>query len=377
MISWCILPYFTSVHNELGAYDGVQASVEQFVDDGIPYIVGRLYFGNYPALKDLGLGMLIGALVILPLVVVELKMSPQMHTWIYGWYPHSFAQTIRDGGYRPSVFMSHGLELAIWNSAAAFMGWQMYLRKTITKEIPIIKIRILPAIIILTLVFLRSHSSGAIALFLIAMIVYEMGIRLRTTLPILALCILPILYVSLRGSGAWDGQNFIQLSEKVTGSADRASSLEYRMLNENLLSEKAREHLLVGWGRFGRNFIKDEEGKIITVADGRWIIVFGENGIIGLSANILIMTLPAVLFFLKIPSRLLRDPVVAPAAVFATFLLITLIDNLFNNMGNPVLIISCGGLSTLVMQPRSNLEMGQAPEKMTIPPVPAIPTRVI
>ncbi len=52
-------------------------------------------------------------------MLFEIRMSPQLHRWIYGYFPHaSFAQQIRDGGFRPVVFFSHGLALALFTAVA-------------------------------------------------------------------------------------------------------------------------------------------------------------------------------------------------------------------------------------------------------------------
>src|SRR5262249_17421221 len=54
-----------------------------------------------------------GLLYSLPMLF-EIRMSPQLHTWIYGYFPHSFSQQMRDGGFRPIVFMGHGLLVAFF-----------------------------------------------------------------------------------------------------------------------------------------------------------------------------------------------------------------------------------------------------------------------
>jgi hypothetical protein len=51
-----------------------------------------------------------------------------LHTWVYGYFPHSFAQQLRYGGYRPVVFMGHGLLVALFAAIAlisAVVMWQL------------------------------------------------------------------------------------------------------------------------------------------------------------------------------------------------------------------------------------------------------------
>ncbi|MEZ4288411.1 MAG: hypothetical protein R3A47_09765 [Polyangiales bacterium] len=60
------------------------------------------------------------------LQLVELRFSPQLHRWIYGYHQHNFVQTIRAGGYRPMVFMSHGLAVSLFTATAAMAAMGLY-----------------------------------------------------------------------------------------------------------------------------------------------------------------------------------------------------------------------------------------------------------
>jgi hypothetical protein len=376
IICWSIAPFFSSLTNDLGPYDGLNVLESQTIQFGVPYFLGRVYFGNYTALKELAMGLVLGAIIQLPLVVVELVMSPQMHTWVYGWYPHDFMQAARDGGYRPSVFMSHGLELAIWNSAALFMGWQLYLKKVIPNTIPFLKIPTMPTLIIFTLVFIRCKSSGALALFFLAMLLMTLASLAKSKLPLILVLILPFLYMNVRGTGAWDGKSLVDLSTAISG-AGRASSLAFRMYNENLLVQKAQERIIFGWGEYGRSFVYDSDGRPLSVPDGRWIIYLGTTGVFGLLSFCGFMLIPAFLFFQKCPYAKLATPEVVSASCFAIFLGITMIDNLFNAMNNPVLIVAAGGLSSLVLSGNILVFSGDKKELEESPLVPQYTTRTI
>src|SRR4051812_34219149 len=41
MAAWCLVPFGSSVTNELGWYDGASAAFRQFVVWGVPYVIGR------------------------------------------------------------------------------------------------------------------------------------------------------------------------------------------------------------------------------------------------------------------------------------------------------------------------------------------------
>ena len=377
MACWCIAPLFSSITNGLGPYDGAGAALPRAVDWGIPYLAGRIYFGTYDGLKDLGIGMFIGALVIAPLALIEMAISPQFHIIFYGYYPHDFSQTKRGIGYRPSVFMAHGLELAIYNASAVVMGWALFLRKSVVKVVPVLKLPLFPAVVGLSVILVISRSSGALMLCVFLLAVFQASLLLRTKIPLLLALLLPLAYMNLRATGAWDGQSLIEASKKLTGNEERVGSLSFRLYNENLLVEKARLRLVFGWAGYQRSFVTDENGRFISVPDGMWILTFGKNGLFGLSALSASILLAPFLFFWKISSRRLGDPLVAPAVAFSICLCIFMADSLFNAFFNPVLMVASGGLSSLLMSPAAFASTGtdESPAALSAQSLPA--TRVI
>ena len=58
----------------------------------------------------------LGGLIYVPLCLFEVRMSPQLHNMVYGFAQHSFGQTVRGGGWRPMVFMQHGLAVGLFMS---------------------------------------------------------------------------------------------------------------------------------------------------------------------------------------------------------------------------------------------------------------------
>ncbi len=380
MICWCISPFFASISNDLGAWDGMAVFLQQFLEWGFPYFVGRLYFGELDAMRILGIAMFIGALVLAPLAIFEVIMSPQLHIMLYGWYPHDFSQTKRGGGYRPSIFMHHGLELAIWMMAGLFLGWQLFLQKVLKKQIPILNVPLFPSVLFLTFVTVACKSSGALMLFFFAMGIFISSKMLKSTLPFFLLLAIPVLYMNLRANGFWDGQSLIDAAEKATGSAERAESLSYRIHNETMLVEKAQERKIFGWGGYRRSFVTNDLGEYISVPDGMWILTYGKYGLFGLTSLTTTILLAAFLFARKWPASTWGDPLVAPSAAFAILLGVTMIDDLLNAMYNPVTMLAAGGLSSLVIKPQkirssADLEKGDAD---TLPAAALLPaTRVI
>jgi len=378
VLCWSFVPFFSSITNDLGPYDGGGASLAKFVDYGIPYFIGRLCCGSFEGLKTLGIGMFIGALVIAPLALMEMVISPQFHILLYGWYPHDFSQTKRGLGYRPSVFMAHGLELAIYNASSALMGWQLYLRKTVERFVPLLKIPLFPSVVGLSVVLFISRSSGALALFIIALVILQISIFLKTKLPLILFLLLPLVYMDLRATGTWDGKALVDAAGSATGSTERVGSLSFRLYNESLLVQKAMLRPAFGWAGFQRSFIFDEKGHAVSVPDGMWILTLGQHGVVGLLSLSATLLLSPLIFVIRFPTRFLKDPLVAPAVAFAVCLGIFMFDDLFNAFFNPILIVAAGGLSTLAIHPNLTKDLFfKNKENGPLPPLPMTKTRVI
>ena len=87
----------------VGHYDALSAIVAQFIFL-IPFFVGRQFLrGAIENAVVLRVLIVAGLLYSLPMLF-EIRISPQLHTWIYGYFPHSFGQQMREGGFDRSCF---------------------------------------------------------------------------------------------------------------------------------------------------------------------------------------------------------------------------------------------------------------------------------
>ncbi len=374
IVVWCITPFFTSVSNDLGAYDGSSELLNTSVKWGLPYFIGRLYFNNRQALTELAFGIFIAGLIYMPLCLIEVKMSPQLHNAVYGFHAHDFIQAKRGGGFRPVVFMEHGLMVAMWMVMAFLSGFQLYRSGWLGEQFPKYRKHWKYALLALFVTIILNKSAGALALILLAIAALRILHATRSMLPILALVLVPVIYVVARGGGFWDGKELIQAAGGVA-SDDRSASLTYRLWNENILMEKAKLHFYLGWGKYQRSFVFNEEGKAISVPDGFWILTFGQFGVVGLTAVGILLTLPPLLFLHRFPPREWREPAVN--AIVAQPLIIALftIDSLFNAMFNPLVLLLSGGISCMWINRRRDalaaLRAGSAPSPGTVRPRPA------
>jgi hypothetical protein len=347
MLVFCTVPLFSSLQNNLGIYDGLSAVVRESIYWGVPYLMGRLYLTEPSAHRDLCVGILIGAIVYVPLCLVEIRFSPQLHRDVYGYHQHQFVQEIRYGGYRPVVFMEHGLAVALYLSCACLISLWFWATGAV-KRIMGIPIEFVIAMLGVTFVLCKSVgpifelAMGAGALFV------ARALRLRFA--ILLLAAVPLVYIGDRLTGSTLGYQVLGVTQSV--SADRASSLEVRLTNEAVLVERALEQPLVGWGGWGRSRMHDEEGNDTSVTDGLWVIILGIHGLIGLAALVGFQILPATSLVRRVRPGALGSPDAAAPIVLAVVVLIVAIDALPNAPSAPVYTMMVGGLTSLAAAAR-------------------------
>lgn len=344
MLLWCFSPLFSSLSNGLGLYDGLSCSMNRTVAWGMPYMVGKIYFSNFKSLNTLAMTLVIGGIIYIPLCLIEIRFSPQLHKWVYGFHQHDFGQTIRHGGFRPMVFMEHGLMVGMWMSTATLATlWLIY-----TKAGPA-WLRHYRGIILsaLLITFILCKSTGALILFLMATSALFLLKWLKLKVILWIIITLPLLYITLRTQGLWTGESLVKLAEKNI-NRERSQSLAFRLENEEMIVNRARQRIWLGWGDWGRWRVKNEEGEDITISDSLWVITLGRNGLLGVTCLVLIFILPLIMLLSKYSSFQLTQSEFSGALVLSTVLLLFAIDCLFNAMINPYFTMCAGSFSFLI-----------------------------
>jgi hypothetical protein len=345
MIIWCLCPLFSSLTNGLGIYDGISESLAQTVTWGFPYFIGRIYFDNLESLKEFAIGIFIGGLIYMPLCWFEIRFSPQLHRIFYGYHQRAFLQTMRYGGFRPMVFMEHGLMVGIWMMSSTLIGLWLWVTG-ILKKVKGIPISVLVIMLLITSILCKS--TGAIALFIVGIGILLITKKIKINIMLICLMLASVLYVSTRATGFWDGENFTMFIYEH--DKERAQSLWTRFDNENMLIEKALEKKTFGWGGWGRSRVYDEEGEDITITDGLWIIVFGKNGLFGLTALMASILFPMVILMKRYNPWDLFHPKVVSATLLSVLLGLYMVDSLLNAMVNPIFMVASGGITSLVKE---------------------------
>jgi len=356
MIVWCLCPFASSMSNDLGLYDGVTAVFHRTVAWGLPYFIGRLYFSDLDGLRELAIGVFIGGLIYVPLCLYEIRMSPQLHTIIYGYHQHSFAQTLRFGGWRPTVFMQHGLMVGMWMISASLAGVWLWMSGTMKKmgNIPL-PYFLIPLLVTTVLV----KSFGALVLLVVGLAALFATKYVNSRTALCCLILVPPVYMVMRTSG-YGRDQLVDMAERV-GGEERAGSLDARLRQEDVLSDKALEQPLFGWGGWGRNMVYDESGnKALRGNDGFWIIVLGTNGLVGLSAVYAAFLLPVGVLIWRTRPEVWSSPAGGALVALSVILLLHMIDCIPNGMINPIFTLICGGVSSAAAA-----VWAQAPEQRT------------
>lgn len=347
MLLWVFAsPVLTSLSNGLGLYDGVSGSVSAYLSWGAFYLAGRLFFQERESLRVLFLGIIIGGLLYILPILFEVRMSPQLSYMFYGFFPHSFAQHVRYGGYRPIVFMEHGLMVSLWMSMSAVMAFWAWRSKEI-KDIKGIPILVVTAVLAAGVVLCKS-ANGIVFMLLGFLAALAWGRKGRTGFMLILFMIVPG-YILFRL------QNFITVEELIANlgrifDPERIESLSVRLRQEDLFGARTMMQPFFGWGSFGRGWPMDPlTGLTIGWVDSLWVIVSNTYGIFGLVvwlggmglgalAHLVSLARPRPLGSAPLPSH--AWPAVALSLVVTLFLL----DSLMNGMVNPVYILCAGAL---------------------------------
>ncbi|GMV90689.1 MAG: hypothetical protein AMXMBFR82_04670 [Candidatus Hydrogenedentota bacterium] len=337
----CFCPVASSLTNGLGLYDGLSESLRVIIQWGFPYFLGRIYFNDLRGMRELAIGVFIGGIIYVPLCWIELRFSPQLHRIVYGYHQHGFVQTIRYGGYRPMVFLEHGLMVGMWMTTASLAGVALWATGSL-RSFRGVPVSVLVGLVVITAVLCKS--TAAALLLVIGLGVMAATRYLRNALPLIALTSVYVVYVALRVSGAWSGWELVDATTNVFGP-DRGASIEVRVTNENALVGRASQRALFGWGGWGRSRITDAMGNDISITDSQWVIRYGVNGLLGLAAAAATVIIPIFLVPWRIPPRLWFHPMVVAVPTLALVLALWMIDNAVNNMFNPIYVLIAGGLA--------------------------------
>lgn len=337
--AWCLVPIATASANGLGMYEGTSHMLDQVVEWGLPYLIGRAYFADAGGIGELARAIVIAGAAYAPFCLWEAKMSPRLHEIVYGFQQHDWIQTVRFEGWRPQVFLQHGLAAAMFMAMSTVVAAWLWLSGTI-RTIAGFPLWAVVGTMFCTTALCRSGLAAMLMVVGLGSAGWMKFVRLR--LAILALVVASPMYIYARTAGSWGAEPLVAFARSI--SEDRAQSLEARLKSEDILWAHARERALFGWGRASSR-PEDEQGQAQGVQDGYWIIAAGVAGLAGLTAMMGTILLPPLAMLRRLPGRAWGSRIGAPAAALSVVLALVMCDNVLNAMYNPVWILCAGAVS--------------------------------
>lgn len=287
----------------------------------LPLLLAQDLLKRPDHLREIVVALVVAGLLYSFPMLVEIRLSPQLNVWIYGFFQHNFDQMVRYGGFRPIVFLQHGLWVAMFAFTAA--GCAL----TMLKVEPAQQRKYFALMIYLAVVLVLCKTAGAlIYMVAFAPLVLFTTARMQTRIAAV-LALIVVLYPLLRGSGLIPTDAIFNQASAMDEA--RSRSLEFRLMNEEMLLERASERPLFGWGGWARNHLHDPAtGEFLTVVDGLWIGTLGTQGWAGYLGLFGLLTAPLLLLVQKVKSAgTAAAPYAAPLALLLSANLVDLIPN--------------------------------------------------
>lgn len=369
MFLWCFVsPFASSLSNGLGVNDGLSTMLDRILSWGVVYWAGRRYFHSFDSLRELTKGIIIGGLVYVPLALFEVRMSPQLSNIVYDFFPHSFLQHARYGGYRPIIFMSHGLMVSLWLAASFTVAFWMWRSKKI-KQIYGFPIGLCVLMLFVTGILAKSANGWFFILMGMLSYTYFSSSK-KVSLFRLSVLLIP-LYIILRLSETVSVE-LIQRATSFIFDDERVSSLSVRLMQEGLFGAKTLgTRPWFGWAWMGRawpvNVYTGE--RLISMVDSLFIIYLGTSGLFGLTSIFCAMLLGPWRIFRSYSSKFSKIKTTieenGPEPIIVSLIVVFfMLDSLLNAMVNPIYILSAAAITSFCSETCS-VRSGKE-EKLTI-----------
>jgi hypothetical protein len=349
LVMLLVCPFITSMLNPdpirigitylpgVGPYDALSAAVAQFIFI-VPFFLARQFLRRPEDNVEILRIMVIAGLAYSLPILFEVRMSPQLHVWVYGYFPSGFADEVREGGFRPVVFLGHGLLVAFFamtTTVAAAALWRTRIR-----VVDFLAPGGITTYLTVVLVLCKTVSALVYGVLLVPLVRWanpRFQLRVASILVLITLA-----YPLLRAAELVPTTSILQLANSL--SPDRASSLKTRFDNEDQLLDHAWQRPWFGWGRFGRNRVYNGwNGGDTSITDGHWIITMGTFGIVGFVAEFGLLGLTvfrAAMAFKFVQNKWEQEYLAALALIVA----INMIDLLPNSSIRPWTWLLAGAL---------------------------------
>lgn len=355
----------------LAINDIVNTEFHNFCWKYVPILLGFAWLSDPKShTKLLGIISVSGLIYSIPMLW-EVRMSPQLNSRIYGFFPGGFDQSIRAGGFRPVVFLEHGLRVAVFFFMSITAATAIYRENSDTGEKKNTErkwrfISLYKSIKSVMAIYkkntgLNKSAGSHLGLKLFYMVIVMLLCKTWSALIYTAIAqalifftkprvwirfsviVLTLVFVFpyVRSAGWIPTQQLSNFFSQY--SSERSDSLQYRFDNEDLLLHRANARPLTGWGGWGRNRVYNSLGQDVSVTDGEWIILYGTAGWIGYIAGFGLILFPALLVSRKISSKQDMEIPISTAGIFI-ILAFNMLDLIPNSSITPITYLLSGAL---------------------------------
>ncbi|WP_169981009.1 tetratricopeptide repeat protein [Tautonia rosea] len=385
----CSVPIASFLSNGLELWPLISAVNSTIQAWGIPYFVGRLYFGRPGADRDLALGMTLAGVLMTPLILFEVFGQTSISGLLYGI---PLFNGYKYGFYRPVVMAANSLELALWSTLTAISAFSLWVTRAVSKiaGVPFglwTAIAIGGAIICLETaalgfliigIFLIAITAGRsrfgalpelLASGAVLVVVPKAGLRFalmgltgigvvrylslhRNRLLILMASLAPPIYLALRISRLVSREALTSTIYAILGN-QRGWSFAFRIIMEDRMIKYVMQRPLFGWATYAGGRARAPDVKIL---DSMWIIFMGIYGIIGLASLYALLCLPVVLTSRRRPVETWSDPRQGAVVGLAVAILMYTYDSMLNAYSMipvPLIVGLVMGLPAVMGQARS------------------------
>ncbi len=333
----------SSFINDQGIWDAISSIFAVSVRWGGPWFLGRIYFGTALGQRELATAIVEGALLYMPLLLLEVKVSPIFHARIYGVQMLTIKHARRGLLWRPNVFIEHGLVCALFIALATVLAYFLWTSGSRRK---ILKMPMALVTALLGAMTIGCSSSMALVVMFIGITTLTLGRRVAFTLPLLLMVLLPPLYVTARQFGGWQGRELHSIAAAGFGEA-RAQSLMVRLRSETELRDRAHLRKWFGYsdertftGNISRDL--DVQGSDFVVIDSMWMWYMGLQGTFGVAALYGTLLLGGWLAWRRIPSRYWGHPIAGMPLAMGMVAVLYAQDTLLNATENQLFIVVAG-----------------------------------
>lgn len=299
----------------------------------IPFVAAYGLINNDERRWQVIIILVTAALAYSVLMLIEVRLSPQLHRMVYGFFPHSFGQQMRAGGFRPVVFLGHGLLVAIFCAMAvtvAIARWRNA-RGRLRRRAGVLALY-LGALLAL------CKSAGAILLAMIFVPIVAFMRAKRIAMVSTTACIMMMMYPAIRSAGLVPTAAITELTGSL--SSDRQGSLGVRLDNEEKLLQRSVEKPIFGWGSWGRNRVYSEmDGRDLSVTDGTWIITLSSWGWVGYLSTFGLLGIGSARIILR---RRNWENITLVSSTLCAVLALNLLDSIPNSSIRPITWLVAG-----------------------------------